>query len=647
MHLRFSLFLIQIWYLLRRARQRLGRFLRQNIGLILSYALFWLTPLICFLMVELLSMNSPFKLAAWQWCLNLVWYFFLLFVTWLITGRRRGSILLTVLLSFFAGLANHYVLSFRGRALFPIDLLSIKTALNVFLGYDYTPDRFVWGGVAIVAAVAVAVGFLPRQRTRARAKWLTALKLGLSGLWAVYIFLFFFTGLLPQLNIYAQQWKTQGNGFLLNFTVSAAYMRPSRPDGYSNSRAEALIDTLEAEGLTSDAADGGADTATNFIVIMDESFADYTWFENLTLSEDPTPFLHALMETTIKGKLVSPVTGGGTAGVEFECLTGNTMAFFPYGTVAYQLYMTEQTPSLAWTADALGGETAAYHPYESSGWNRPTAYRLLGFESQYYLDQVIGGTAFGTDYADDEIVRQFVSDAADFERLYRITDAANAAGKSSFIFNVTMQNHSGYAMSWTNLPRSATLTGEFDDPDYGATTNQFLALAAATDRALEELIGHYANVDEPTVILFFGDHQPPLKNSFYEALYGKALDDRTAEEVLEQYVTPFFLWANFDIEAQEDVVIGANFLGVLASRIAGYPQTGYQKFLARLNETFAAITPVHYVLQDGTVIDADASGALTPEQRSLVEQYQSLQFYNLFGPDGRDGFFFWDGRGPH
>lgn len=606
--------------------------------LALSYILFWLTPLICFLMVELLSENNPFtRLKPWQWLMNLVWYFCLLFIGWLITGRRKGAMVFGTGFSFFIGLANHYILAFRGRALFPIDLLSLKTAANVAGNYDYTPDKFVWGGLAILAAMIGVQFLLPRQQ-RGRKRWLKWFRLGVSLGWAVYIFVFFFTGMLPELGVYAQQWKTQGNGFLLNFTVSARYMMPEKPEGYSTEEAQALIAELEAEGCTSDTAADGAEAVTNFIIIMNESFADLTQFESLTLSGDPTPFYHSLTENTIKGNMVSPVTGGGTAAVEFEALTGSTMTFLPSGTVAYQLYLTEKTPSLAQTAGTLGVSSAAYHPYLSSGWNRPAAYQRLGFGSQYYQDQVINGTAFGTDYAEDEIVREYVSDSADFDRVYRITEENTAQGKRSFVFNVTMQNHSGYTKAWTNLPRGVTLTGDYVGNGYDQSTTQFLALMSESDRALEELIDHYSAVEEKTVILFFGDHQPPLKNDLYKDIYGKALDDRTDEEVMEQYVTPFLIWANFDIPEQQDVTIGSNFLGMLASRIAGYPQTGYMKFLSRLNETFAALTRVGYVTQDGRVTsDLDE---LSGEEQALVKQYSYLQYYNLFGDAEEDGFFY-------
>ena len=48
---------------------------------------------------------------------------------------------------------------------------------------------------------------------------------------------------------------------------------------------------------------------------------------------------------------------------------------------------------------------------------------------------------------------------------------------------------------------------------------------------------------------------------------------------MRQYAVPFFIWANYDIQEREDVVISPNFLGVLTAQAAGLPLTGYMEFL--------------------------------------------------------------------
>ena len=194
---------------------------------------------------------------------------------------------------------------------------------------------------------------------------------------------------------------------------------------------------------------------------MNESFADLTLFDTLDVDQDPTPFLRTLNENTVKGWMYSPVTGGGTASVEFEYLTGFSTIFQPPHTVAYQLYVEENMPSLAALSRACGYATTAFHPYKSSGWNRPVAYDYLDFDHQLYEEDV----------KDPWRIRSYVSDLSDYERIYQVTEEANAQGLPAFVFNVTMQNHSGYSQGWKNLERAIQVgSGQrIADPSAGKT----------------------------------------------------------------------------------------------------------------------------------------------------------------------------------
>ena len=119
----------------------------------------------------------------------------------------------------------------------------------------------------------------------------------------------------------------------------------------------------------------------NIIVIMDEAFSDLSVLGDLETNKDYMPFVHSLQngaDNTITGYLNVSVCGGNTADTEFEFLTGNTMAFLPAGSIPYQQYIKDTTPSLASYLKGLGYETYAQHPYNASGWNRETVYPLLG-----------------------------------------------------------------------------------------------------------------------------------------------------------------------------------------------------------------------------------------------------------------------------
>ena len=565
---------------------------------------FLLGPWVCLWMVETLNENDVFSdLYAWQVLMNMIWYYILFAVLRLVLGRIRRACALGICLAFLVGLVNHYVLRFRGRILFPADVTAWRTAANVADGFDYSMDAYIMQAAVLLTAYLFLVLVCPPQRKRAR----IPLPFALVAWGAVlgYCFAFFCTGALPALGIYTQQWVTQRNGFLLNFTVALRYSSVEKPADYSHDKVLELMEQYPA-------LEGDPDRQpTNLIVIMNESFADFAVFDDFEASEDPTPFLHSLEENTVKGWMYAPVTGGGTATVEFEYLTGFSSLFQPPHTVAYQLYVEEGMPSLAAVAGSQGYETTAFHPYKSSGWNRVLAYDYLDFDRQMYEEDVV----------DPYYIRHYVSDRSDYEMIFRTTREQEG---DTFFFNVTMQNHSGYAQGWNNLERTIDLPDRLARTDSSA--RQYFALARESDDALRELIGYYSQQDEPTMIVFFGDHQPPLTNSFYEELYGKKLSERTTEEVLRQYAVPFFIWTNYDIQEEQDVVISPNYLGVLTAQLAGLPMTGFMNFLSQLYEELPAVTPVGFVTGDGQYL---ARSELNEEQRRLLDIYETLNYCGM------------------
>ena len=576
--------------------QRPGQWASRLVLLLGPWASFW--------MVELLNQNDVFgDLYAWQVLMNMIWYYLIYIVCRLITGQNRRGAALAAVLTFTFGMVNHYVLRFRGRILFPADVAGWKTAANVAKGFDFSFDHYMVEASILFVTYLFLVLVCPRHKGRDR--------LGAGDhiiLWTVtlgYTAAFFFTPMLPALGIYTQQWVTQRNGFLLNFTTALRYSSVDKPDDYSKDKVLEL-----AEQFPALEADPEVRRPTNIVVVMNESFADFSIFDRFQPSEDPMPFIHSMEENTIKGWMYSPVTGGGTASVEFEYLTGFSTIFQPPHTVAYQLYVKKNMPSLAALAGSEGYATTAYHPYKASGWNRVLAYDYLDFDRQLFDEDTI----------DPEYVRRYISDLSDYRMIFRSTEEE----ASTFFFTITMQNHSGYAQGWKNLEKVIDLPTESYRADPNA--EQYFDLVRESDKAVEELIHYYENSDEPTIVVFFGDHQPPLKNAFYEELYGKPLDQRTTEERMMQYAVPFFLWANYDIEEREDVLLSPNYLGVLTAEVAGLPMTGYMNFLNQLYEVLPVITPVGIIDKDGAYHKRDE---LDEVQQEWLENYETLNYCGM------------------
>lgn len=597
---------------------RLWQDMKDTPGKWLARAVYLLGPWFCFSFVEIMNNNSLFKdFELWQVFFNLIWYYIFFFISYLVLGRIRRAGALTALILFAIGLLNHYILRFRGRIIFPADLSAWKTAANVADGFDFSLDVPIRQALILLIAYLFLLAICPRQKRRSCAPWMV---IGGTILTGAYIYAFFFTSMLPSLNIYTQQWVTSRNGFLLNFTTAMRYSAVDRPQGYSMETVEQIMSRYPALP-----GDDTVPQPANLIVIMNEAFSDLTIFDALEPSQDPTPFLHSMQENTIRGYMYSPVTGGGTASVEFEYLTGFSNFFLPPHCVAYQLYVDQNTPAISNVMGELGYATTFFHPYLSSGWNRPLVYSYFGFDRQLY----------NVDVPQPQYVRRYISDACDYEVLQSLTQRTDTP---NFIFNVTMQNHSGFSQGWNHL--SAAVVPGKAAMDADETSKQYLSLVRCSDEALQQLIEYYEQVEEPTLIVFFGDHQPSLSNAFYQAMYGKPLDDRTTQEVLQQYATPFFLWANYDIPEQQDVIISTNYLGALTAKVAGLPLTGWMNFLLEMYEQLPVITPVGFLTPDGTAV-AHAQ-ELSAQQQQWLSDYEMLCYCGLIDRESPMRSFYLD-----
>ncbi|MDQ1343475.1 MAG: hypothetical protein QG650_194, partial [Patescibacteria group bacterium] len=227
-----------------------------------------------------------------------------------------------------------------------------------------------------------------------------------------------------------------------------------------------------------------------------------------------------------------------TALVEFEILTGNSKAYLPKGSVPYQQNHREPNPSNPSEIKKNGYETVAVHTYDRSFFNRARAYPILGF------DRFIGKE----DIPDPKYKGPFVSDETFTDEILRqLKDAKRT--KPLFVFGISMENHFSYeGHKFDGFDVSVSGSGLTDD-DIRTVRNYAQGIYDA-DRELGRLVAELRNFDEPTYLLFFGDHLGILGNDFgvYErSLFVSSADESewSEKERLAMYSPPFLVWNNF------------------------------------------------------------------------------------------------------
>lgn len=544
-------------------------------------------------------------------------------------GRINIALIVQTLFSALYGLAGYFVLEFRGAPIQPWDILSLSTAASVAQNYEYKLDRdavLVLIGFCVVLGISAfqKAGFSSRKKENPSPQKATRLKILLRLLCAAcsFLVLFGYTRMLHDEDIVQNKLKLYDklftpttiqykNGTLTAFLMELQYLSVEKPDGYSKESAAALLAAYEQEATES--AGTGASEMPNIIVIMNEAFSDPAVLGDFTTNEDYMPFIHSMLagaENTISGTLNVSVKGGNTANTEFEYLTGSTMAFLPYGSVPYQQYVKDETPTITSHLKSLGYRTVAMHPYRAGGWDRDTVYPYFGFDECYFQEF----------YKDSAKIRKYVSDLADYEKILKIYNSKQE-GEPLFLFNVTMQNHSSYS-DWAvydNFTPDITVEGS-----NSKLLPAYLSLMKLSDQAIEALVNYFSEEEENTIIVFFGDHQPTdsIVNPVLK-FYGKTCEDLSSEEETLRYVVPFFIWANYDIEEQSGINTSPNFLAAKTLQAAGLPMSAYFNCLSGLYEQIPVISATHVRLADGTFTDVK-------EQSETLNDYQTLQYYLLF-----------------
>ena len=627
--------------------------------IIFNVIFFSIFPIVAFYLMEFYEHNPFEEVRFMAGFFNIILFELIAWILYFVTGRAKWALRVVFIVAMVFGLINHYVILFRSTPFVPWDIFSIGTATSVASNYDFAPTA----GVVVVTVIFIAL-IVPMHFVDFRIKWKFRFRLIPTVLLILALCLFvnvlqdedFQTDNYLYPFLFTPAYMTKVNGMAVTFAMDLKFVAVDKPDGYSRQKAKELLDSYTGADDNSDEAAASDNSTTideeadidnannnaanntaitdksnypNIIVVMDEAFSDLSVLGDFDTNTDYMPFVHSLEkgnENTITGYLNTSVCGGNTADTEFEFLTGNTMAFLPVGSIPYQQYIKSETPSLASYLKSIGYATYAQHPYYGSGWNRDTVYPLLGFDNLSFMQ----------DYSNQRFVRKYISDETSFDKIIE-TYENKPDGQPAFIFNVTMQNHGGYTDTYYGFDNTVTA-----DKLNNSALDQYLSLIKMTDEDLKSLIDYFSNVDEKTIVVFFGDHQPnDTVASSVLAANGMDYNNLSNEELKLRYQVPYVIWANYDIDEATGEDTSVNYLAANVLKAAGVPTNDYQSFLLNLKEEYPIISVVRTDKTAGKTANNTsdkvsnksdkATGSKKKQADSdMLNEYKILQYYRLF-----------------
>lgn len=604
-----------------------------------------------------IALEFPSNIAVWNmkpvpFLIDMVIALGLVAVPFLVSsGRTLASKIMCVVL-FAIGIAEYTVLQFKNLPIQPGDLFALGTAAavgaNTTSGYTLTVGTGCMYGIAALIASLILISLTSRDRKRIveangeqaacsiwvadgeNADGLAKRAIGYRIVGWVLFALFIGQFTIPYANglgISVYTWKPipsyQDNGFLSSFVSTAQLMIPQKPKGYSKKTADKAVKELASrydeengEGSAAKAAsDQYSQQKPNIVVVMNETFSDLSIYDSIKdAGYDGPQYLKSLYpDSILHGTLQVSAMGGGTCNSEFETLTGNSMAFIGSGVYPYETY-NMNIDNLVSQLKGQGYDTHAIHPAAGSNWNRDGVYSAFGFDTFDDEATFAGATRF----------RNRIDDASTYSKTL---EYLNGSDTPQFIFDVTLMGHSGYETGLVPEDKRVNCTVNGLDEKNQNKLNEYLATSNEEDAQLKMLIDEIKKSKKPTIVLFFGDHQPALS----EAIGGES-DDIVQTEM--QWQTCYTMWANYDVAGSvkgTELDTSTSYLSALLCHEAGIPMTDRQKAAYLLMEDVPKINVVGAYLaknskHDGEWENVDAAVVNSESMKTL----SYLQYRNLF-----------------
>lgn len=532
--------------------------------------------ILTFAMLLLAPSDAPFMEKITRSPLVLLLNFIPIFLTGIlfqgIFGRRRFALILNSLFYLIFFTVHRTKVIYRNAPFRVSDLALSFEALKMSQN-SYKPDST---SIIIFIVSLFILIFLSRffksEKLRVRDRLMGILSILIS---SVLLFNFVYSkdkiyNSLPlNGNVFnlIDHFNSKGFNYTFLFNLKKSFVRP--PEGYDKKEMEKR-----------ERVDHGEDISVikynprpNVIWIMGEAFTDLSQDEHFSFApgNDPNENFKKLQKNSIMhGRIVTPSFGGGTGDTEFDVLTGAlTIDCAPDESFAFNA-IKRDVSSLPRLFNTIGYKTMAFHPGFAWFYGRQDVYPKLGFQDNFFLENI----------DQPEMKGGYVSERQ-FSEIFRsrFLQALENSDEPIFSYGLDIQNHGPYFYDkyGKNLPYQCKVTlSEEAANNFGS---YFLGVKDM-DIMLGEVYDMIMSLEEPTIMVFYGDHLPGLGNepSAFDEIGIKLSHDDLAKEI-EFYSTPYVILANEsgraflnreNVEIQDGNAVSANYLPSMVLDMLNY-----------------------------------------------------------------------------
>ena len=512
----------------------------------LSLPLHFLLACVINFLIELISRLSFFE--AWNYMVGtpLVFLYnaFLIFATFSIIYLMRRRVFARILLSvfwLFLGTCNGYLLTKRVTPFNAQDLKVLSDALELTGNYFNTFELIM----IIIGVVALVVWVVSMWRRGGQFTGKMHRIIALGGVVVSFGACALLTDAAIDKRVISNYFGNiafayEDYGFPYCFSASLFNTGINEPAGYSEAT---MAEISNNGGLTKSETGRSEDELPNIIFVQLESFFDPTEVEWLRFSEDPIPNLRKLFNEYSSGYFKVPSVGAGTANTEFEVLTGMSMRFFGPGEYPYKTYAkTKVLESAASALTSLGYGAEALHNNGGNFYSRAQVFNNMGFDhytSKEFMN-ILQMTPKG--WATDDIL------------VPNIMESMDTTEGQDFVFTISVQGHGDYPTEPT-LENPEIIVSGVEDEGKRNAWEYYVNEVYEMDKFVGQLIDEVESRNEPSVIVFYGDHLPTM--------------DLESSDLKSKYLynTNYVIWDNIGLEKKDGNIAAYQIMAEVFDRL--------------------------------------------------------------------------------
>jgi len=360
---------------------------------------------------------------------------------------------------------------------------------------------------------------------------------------------------------------------------------------------------------------------SNIIVTFSESFFDVSLLkDDITFDKEVTSNFNSLKDKGIFVNMISPSYGGISCNTEFELLTGHTLSFFSSSYVPFMnYYKTKKSEN----------RVSLIKDLKNNGY-----YTKVVFGLDYFMSEKVYERLGIDEYEEKNVESEYKGIYTSDEYLMDETIKAfeeKEDGQKLFYMNCTIQSHQLYEKenyeSYDISVESSTLSDGLTD-----TILAYSQGAYDADKQLGRMYEYIQTLDEPTILIFLGDHLPYLcDNSTNQDALDYLQYFNTDDELLNsyrKYNTQCLILANYDLgDGEEFKYLSSDMLLTSILNNMDLELSDYYKWLYSNKDKYLSSNYLVSQDKDGNLY---WTSDLPDDKEEALEERELVQYYEMF-----------------